>query len=342
MSPWRSRRLGDPPGAGGVGLTVHELGSAGLGPTVAVLGGVHGDEAQGVLGAIALIEHLAAGPRPSGRVIVVPLAHEAAAAVASRVSPRDGLNLARAFPGDTSGTPTQRLAALLEAEVLADADLVLDLHSSGVHYAMACLVGYCDDGSTASRLAAAAATAMALPVMWRHPGPPPPGRSGSWAHARGRPFLYVESSEADDGVETYRLACLRLLAHLGLIGAEGLAPPGGSTLLLEGPGDLDSAGVRAPAAGLVQLEVELLDPVTSGQRIGWWRSSESLARAPLAAPQEGRLVMLRRTRLVGPGDLVALVTGSSPEGLESDGISLRPAPHRGSWRRDRSRGRTTR
>jgi predicted deacylase len=319
MATLLTRRLGGPSGSGSPGVSLHEI-RGGPGPTLAVLGGVHGDEGQGIRGALQLLDAVI-GLRLRGRLAVVPVAHEAAAAAVTRTSPLDGRDLARSFPGDPDGSPTQRLAHLLEQAVLRGADAVLDLHSSGVHYAMARLVGYCDDGSAASRMAAEAAAAMAMPVTWRHPGPPPPGRSGSGAHARGRPFLYVESSEGDDVGDLYRDACLRLLAHLGMIPAHAApSPPARRPLRLAGPGDLDGAAVRAPHGGILEVRARLLDRVAEGEAVGWLRDLEGGPPRPLGAPRAGTLVMLRRTRLVAAGDLVAFVTGDEAEAaMEPDG-----------------------
>ena len=210
MATRLTRRIGGRPADGGVGFRLHEIGG-GDGPTIAILGGVHGDETQGVRSAMKVAD-AAFRLDLAGRLLVVPVAHEAAFLASSRVSPVDRGNLARAFPGSPAGTPTERLAHLLEQEVLSQADLIVDLHSSGVHYTIAQLVGYPDDGGPGSVRAARGAAAMAMPVTWRHPGPMPPGRTGSAAFARGVPFLYTESPESDDLSELYLAAVLRLLA----------------------------------------------------------------------------------------------------------------------------------
>jgi predicted deacylase len=302
------RRLGEPPAERAVGVTVHEAGDARLGPTVVVLGGVHGDEGQGVRGCLALLDTVA-GIDLRGRLLVVPVAHEAAVAATLRTSPIDGLDLARCFPGDASGRPTERLAHLLETEVLMAGDLVIDLHSSGVHHEMATLVGWCDDGSPAGREAARVAEAMGMPVTWRHPGPPPPGRSGSGAHARGRPFVYLESTEADELGDLYRDACLRALVQVRVIDASHAPPRSAARLRLAGPGDLDDGAVRAEVPGLLEREVGLLDRVSEGQRIAWLREAQGGLRREVVASREGHIVMVRRSRLVGRGGLIAFITG---------------------------------
>jgi predicted deacylase len=181
---------------------------------------------------------------------------------------------------------------------------------------MALLVGFCDDASEASGRAAAAADAMGMPVVWRHPGPPPAGRSGSSAHARGVPFLYVESTEADDVSDTYLAATLRLLAHLGVVepGAGVVDGPAASASAaaprrLAGPGDIDAGSVRAERPALVELHVGLLDRVSPGDAVASVRDPWADGSLTLRAEQEGVVVMTRRTRAAGPGDLIAFLTG---------------------------------
>ena len=49
----------------------------------------------------------------------------------SDVMPQDGKNLNRVFPGAADGTPTQKLAAFLESEIIGHTDYLVDLHSGG-------------------------------------------------------------------------------------------------------------------------------------------------------------------------------------------------------------------
>lgn len=302
MATRLTRRIGGRPEAGGVGFRLHEIGE-GRGPTVVVLGGVHGDETQGVRSAMKVAQ-AAFKLDVAGRLLVVPVAHEAAFLASSRVSPVDRGNLARAFPGDPTGTPTERLAHLLETEVLVQADLVLDLHSSGVHYTIADLAGYPDDGSPGARRAARGAAAMAMPVAWRHPGPMPAGRTGSGAFARGVPFLYTESPESEDRSDEYLGAVLRLLAVEGLIAPEDAPRAAVAPRFLVGDGDLDASSVRAPAAGLVEVCVRPLDTVEAGQPVARWTDPWFGQGMDLLAQESGVAVVARRSRAVAAGEMV--------------------------------------
>src|SRR5690554_6816592 len=82
------------------------------GPVLAVLGGVHGDELEGVLAARYVARSLDLRSL-RGTVRIAAPAHPAAWAATSRVSPVDGLNLARVFPGSPEGSPTAQVAHLL-------------------------------------------------------------------------------------------------------------------------------------------------------------------------------------------------------------------------------------
>src|SRR5437879_2609770 len=70
---------------------------AGGGPRVAILGGVHGDELEGVLAAQRLIAELGARP-VTGTVTVLARANPPALATGTRLG-ADSENLARVFPG---------------------------------------------------------------------------------------------------------------------------------------------------------------------------------------------------------------------------------------------------
>jgi predicted deacylase len=109
------------------------------GPRVLILGGVHGDEPEGISAASAVWQDLDL-EQLRGEVLVVPLANLAAWKNGTRESGIDALNLARVFPGSCDGSATQRIAYALTA-LIAEVDLLVDLHSAGQHYAMPFVIG---------------------------------------------------------------------------------------------------------------------------------------------------------------------------------------------------------
>ena len=103
----------------------------GAGPRVLCLAGIHGDEPEGQQVASDLIRTIEPG-QIQGQLIILPAANMPAAVAGARKSPLDGGDLNRSFPGDPDGTPTQRLAHLIETTLVAGSDLVIDLHSGGI------------------------------------------------------------------------------------------------------------------------------------------------------------------------------------------------------------------
>ncbi|MBX3174081.1 MAG: succinylglutamate desuccinylase/aspartoacylase family protein [Gemmatimonadaceae bacterium] len=100
------------------------------GPTVALVAGVHGGKVAAVHAAESLAV-LLPGRIRTGRVLILAPANVAGfRAGLAQMSPLDSLNLNRIFPGDSAGTPTQRLAARIMRDIVAKSDYLVDIHGS--------------------------------------------------------------------------------------------------------------------------------------------------------------------------------------------------------------------
>ena len=98
------------------------------GPTVMVIGGVHGDEPAGYEAAQVVSTWLV----DRGTLLVLPRANALAVATGTRY-PEGTLNLNRIFPGNAAGSPTERLAASIFAVMAEYRPLwVVDLHEARV------------------------------------------------------------------------------------------------------------------------------------------------------------------------------------------------------------------
>jgi predicted deacylase len=99
------------------------------GPTLLITAGIHGAEYPG----IEALVRLAAEVSPetfSGRLVLVPVANSAAFRQRSAfITPPDGKNLNRMFPGKPDGTYTEQLAHVLLEDFITRADAYIDLHS---------------------------------------------------------------------------------------------------------------------------------------------------------------------------------------------------------------------
>lgn len=102
----------------------------GRGPTALLTGGNHGDEYEGPIALTDLAGALGASDI-AGRVIIVPFMNYPAFKAGQRLSPIDGANLNRIFPGRPDGAVSEKIADYFQRTLLPLADVVLDFHSGG-------------------------------------------------------------------------------------------------------------------------------------------------------------------------------------------------------------------
>ena len=102
----------------------------GVGPTLLALGGTHGDEFEGPVALLKLARDLQP-EQVQGRLIIIPALNLPAVRAGTRLSPLDGVNLNRAFPGEYSDSITGLIAHYLTNFLFPRADVVMDLHSGG-------------------------------------------------------------------------------------------------------------------------------------------------------------------------------------------------------------------
>lgn len=129
------------------GKTIHDLGpiagpldgvtgdilcciNNGEGPSVLLLGGIHGDEYEAQIVLRRLAERIAPTD-VTGRILIVPSINFPASEKGKRLSPFDGQNMNRCFPGKADGTPTERLCAFVTRELFPAVDLLIDVHAGG-------------------------------------------------------------------------------------------------------------------------------------------------------------------------------------------------------------------
>ena len=102
----------------------------GTGPTALLTGANHGDEYEGPVALQNLALHLTMSDI-SGRVIIVPAFNYPAFRAGSRNSPIDDGNMNRVFPGNPSGTVTEKIADYFMRTLVPMSDVVVDIHSGG-------------------------------------------------------------------------------------------------------------------------------------------------------------------------------------------------------------------
>ena len=103
---------------------------SGTGPTALLTGANHGDEYEGPVALQNLALQLTVSDI-SGRVIIVPAFNYPAFRAGSRNSPIDDGNMNRVFPGNPSGTVTEKIADYFMRTLVPMSDVVVDIHSGG-------------------------------------------------------------------------------------------------------------------------------------------------------------------------------------------------------------------
>lgn len=99
-------------------------------PGVAIFGGTHGNEWEGPV-AVKRLSHDLDPSEISGRVILVPQLSESACVANTRISPLDGVNMNRAFPGNPRGTISYRIANFVKTRIFPQVRVVVDVHAGG-------------------------------------------------------------------------------------------------------------------------------------------------------------------------------------------------------------------
>jgi predicted deacylase len=279
----------------------------GAGPTALLIGGSHGDEYEGqaVLGRLAR-ELVASDVR--GRILILPSLNMPAVEAGARVSPLDGGNLNRSFPGDPVGGPTAMLAHYVGAVLLPLADFVIDLHAGGrsSHYLPCALLRV---GRTAEEELALAelAKAFAAPVTSISDGAGGGGATTLSATAQeiGVPVLTAElgggASLAPDGMAIAEQGVRRVLHRYGIVPNLSVEPaPATRFMYVRGRGAYGYAMRR----GLFEAAANLGDTVAAGQRAGLLHCFDRPWDPPeeVLFSQDGLVACQRSNALTHPGD----------------------------------------
>lgn len=101
------------------------------GKTITISAGVHSREYIGIETLIRLAQELTPEIVQGTILLLHCCNYKGFLSRSSDVMPQDGKNLNRVFPGAADGTPTQKLAAFLESEIIGHTDYLVDLHSGG-------------------------------------------------------------------------------------------------------------------------------------------------------------------------------------------------------------------
>ncbi|MCL5776078.1 N(2)-acetyl-L-2,4-diaminobutanoate deacetylase DoeB [Limibaculum sp. FT325] len=286
----------------------------GPGPTALITGANHGDEYEGPLAILDLAQAL----RPeevTGRVILLPFMNYPAFRAGTRVSPIDGVNMNRCFPGGPDQSITRQIADFVFRALVSRADIVLDYHSGGrtldfLPFAASHVLGDPDHDARCS----AAARAFNAPYTVKMLEIDNVGMMDTAVESLGKTFVTTElrggGTSTAESVGVARKGLRNVLIHAGILDEP---PQVGPSRFLDMP-SLDCF-TFAREAGLLEMLVDLGQPVRRGQTIAriWPVDRSGAAPEPCMAGLDGVLAARHFPGLVQPGDTVSVVAVEDAE-----------------------------
>jgi N-alpha-acetyl-L-2,4-diaminobutyrate deacetylase len=281
----------------------------GHGPTMLLTAGNHGDEYEGQVALLDLARTLKP-EQVQGRVIIIPAMHYPACAAGKRLSPLDGRDFNRCFPGDPFGGFALSLAHYIDSVLLPLCDYQQDLHSGGTGMdIVASTAGHVLDDADLQRRTLAMADAFSAPVtmLLREVNAGP--TLLAQAEARG---VVALSSELGGGgrLNPANLAITKrgvtnLLRHAGILdGKPEITTPSRRMTVP----DL-AHYVFAPCDGIWEAADILGSNVEAGAQAGLLHRIEdpSAPAIPLSYAATGLLWCVRHAGRVKVGDPVAVI-----------------------------------
>lgn len=274
------------------------------GPVLTLTAGIHGDEFPSILALQRLRRSLDA-KEISGTVVLVHVAN-LPGFLGRRIalSPIDGKNLNRVFPGNPNGTLTEKVAHFFTVEVIAKTGYLIDMHSGSAHqelwpHVYSPFVGQPE--LDARTLEFAKATGMRHIVLYGD-RPRDPARSISYpntAMTRGKPALTMEighRGERDEESILHAIDAARgAMLHLKMIPGAPTANEG-FTLYRK------LHEVESPVTGVFHPRTRIGELVDKGALLAEITNFHGDRIAELRAPVRGIVLMLGYYPPVNRGD----------------------------------------
>lgn len=284
------------------------------GPTVTVIGGVHGSEYAAHEGVHRFWQDI--DPAELAGTVRVVLATDVAAMMhhAHHTNPIDGKNLNRHWPGDPDGTLTEVIAHTVTERFIEPADYLIDCHGGEFNeYIDLFTISYHTGDAELDEAIDGLATAAGLPFIQTKDV-----SDGSFGNTttdtaiqRGIPAITLEAGgcgrQESRHIRATYLGIINALRHLDLL-------PGTPARYAGEPIDLEAGNmVRTESAGIYSAAVENGDWVEAGDTLATVYGFDGSPVEEVTAPDAGVVIMTWGARVIGEEDVAALI-GVLPEG----------------------------
>jgi hypothetical protein len=279
------------------------------GPTLALIGGTHGSEVAPIV-ALQRLRALVNPAELSGTLLIVHVANMPSFLGRTiYYSPVDRKNLNRMYPGNPSGTVSQRIAHVITTEIIERADYLIDMHSGDGNESLRPYLYWNRMGedarvdSLAREMALAWGATHVIVDTTRFPDRAKAVFTQHTAHLRGKPALTTETGYLGQPepamVERNVDGALRVLRHLGML--PGAVEKGRPVWL----GRYEV--LTSPETGVWHHAVERGHTVAEGTVIGRLTDFFGDEIAVVRAPFDGEVMYVVATPAMSKGEPVAMV-----------------------------------
>ncbi|MCJ7622101.1 MAG: succinylglutamate desuccinylase/aspartoacylase family protein [Anaerolineaceae bacterium] len=288
--------------------TVHGVND---GPTLLVLGGMHGSEFAGIEAAIRLFNEV--DPQKLSGTLKIGMIYNMPAFVNNLgfLIPHDGKNPMSTFPGSPIGTYGEVMAYYFDQEMLSKTDYFVELHGGDIPEALTpfSIQFLTGDANTdeKSRKMAEVYNIPLLVTAKLSPNDPPKHACGI-SSMRGKPSVFCESGQQGilkmEEVETHLIGLRNVLIHLGMMQGEIVNTVKRKHLT-------DYTAVRSEHVGMWYPDVKLNQLVKKDQVVGQIRDYFGDPIFDVKAKLEGIITMIRTSPAVKIGNVLiehAIVT----------------------------------
>ncbi|MEP2474167.1 MAG: succinylglutamate desuccinylase/aspartoacylase family protein [Paracoccaceae bacterium] len=286
----------------------------GEGPVFLMFAGTHGDEFEGPSAVMRLVNDLDLA-QIQGQIIIIPGLNFPAVKSSSRVSPLDGVNLNRAFPGDPNGNVSEQIAYYVETELLPRADAAIDLHSGGkASIFAACTLATQTQDDTLYAKNLDLAKSFGLPVIWVLTGFNDPRTLNSVAARAGVPMIATELG-GGGGVDPTitnlaEKGLYSILRHIGILSGTSIGETAAKTVEIQSI----EHNLFASSEGVFDRAVSAGATVTAGQLAGrfHYNSEPERSSEDIIFQHDGFILAHTNRGFVQRGDMLLLVAQERP------------------------------
>ena len=283
------------PSQNSINIHVNVARSKEAGPVLLLLGGLHGDEINGVEIVRRLIEKGYNIPE-IGSVISIPIINIFGFLHASRYVP-DGKDVNRSFPGNKNGSLASRVAFFLKDQIIPLIDFGIDFHTGGDDRTNYPQVRCMMQDPENEMLAKAFSAPFTIHSKYR-----PKSLRQLAAKSFKKIIVYEggESSRFDENAIQQGIdGTLRLMKHIGMRSDE-LDDPVHENKIIS-----SSSWVRAKISGLFQTRVQSGQKVLKNQLIGYITDPFGESKVKVKSPVNGYVVGLNNNPVLHQGDAIA-------------------------------------